>query len=94
MPPLGSPTAASPAQTVPTTFINTANGYPTTVISPPPNQPTPVQDDNIHSHQYGQVHDVSSILNNFICREIESLVRGENWGLFVTKSVSRSQPKT
>lgn len=57
VPPLGSPTAASPAQTVPTTFINTANGYPTTVISPPPNQPTPVQDDNIHSHQYGQVHD-------------------------------------
>lgn len=59
VPSIGSPTAASPAQTVPTTFINTATGYPTTVISPPPNQPTPVQEDNIHSHQYSQVHDVS-----------------------------------
>lgn len=59
VPPVGSPTAASPAQTVPTTFINSATGYPTTVISPPPNHPTPVHDESIPSHQYPQVHDVS-----------------------------------
>lgn len=59
VPPVGSPTAASPAQTVPTTFINSATGYPTTVISPPPNHPTPVHDESISSHQYAQVHDVS-----------------------------------
>lgn len=59
VPPVGSPTAASPAQTVPTTFINSATGYPTTVISPPPNHPTPVHDEHIPSHQYPQVHDVS-----------------------------------
>lgn len=52
VPPIGSPTAASPAQSVPTTFINTATGYPTTVISPPPNQPTPVQDESMPSNHY------------------------------------------
>ncbi|KAJ7386088.1 Paired box protein Pax-6 [Desmophyllum pertusum] len=57
VPPIGSPTAASPAQTVPTTLINTATGYPTTVISPPPNHPTPVHEENMPSHQYTQVHD-------------------------------------
>lgn len=63
VPPVGSPTAASPAQTVPTTFINTATGYPTTVISPPPNHPTPVHEENMPSHhQYThQVHDVSFV---------------------------------
>lgn len=65
MPPVGSPTAASPAQTVPTTFINTATGYPTnvtTVISPPPNHLTPVHEENIQSHHYSQVHDVSFVI--------------------------------
>ncbi|KAK2563325.1 Paired box protein Pax-6 [Acropora cervicornis] len=52
VPPLNSPTAASPAQSVPTTFINTATGYPTAVISPPPNQPTPVQDEGLPSGHY------------------------------------------
>ncbi|XP_068702108.1 paired box protein Pax-6-like isoform X2 [Montipora foliosa] len=52
IPSIGSPTAASPAQSVPTTFINTATGYPTTVISPPPNHPTPVQDEGLSSAHY------------------------------------------
>ncbi|KAM7427733.1 Paired box protein Pax-6 [Porites harrisoni] len=56
VPPISSPTAASPAQSIPTTFINTA-GYPTTVISPPPNHPTPVHDDVIPSNQYPQTHE-------------------------------------
>ena len=60
VPPIGSPTVASPAQSVPTTFINTATGYPTTVISPPPNHPTPVPADNMpSSHYHHQANDVS-----------------------------------
>lgn len=46
---------------MPTTFINSATGYPTTVISPPPNHPTPVHDESISSHQYAQVHDDSPV---------------------------------
>lgn len=66
VPPISSPTAASPAQSIPTTFINTA-GYPTTVISPPPNHPTPVHDDGIPSNQYPQTHEVSCVtLNVFL----------------------------
>ena len=68
VPPIGSPTAASPAQSVPTTFINTATGYPTTVISPPPNQPTPVPEDNMpSSHYHHQTNDVSCASSYIVC---------------------------